>query len=29
MAVWPGVRDFESEVLGEVSMDFNTSEVIW
>jgi len=27
--VWPGVRDFESELLGEVSMDFNASEVIW
>lgn len=27
--VWPGVRDFESDVLGEVNMDFNASEVIW
>jgi polyhydroxybutyrate depolymerase len=27
--VWPGVRDFESELLGEVNMDFNATEVIW
>jgi polyhydroxybutyrate depolymerase len=26
--VWPGVRDFESELLGEVNMDFNATEVI-
>lgn len=27
--VWPGVRDFQSDLLGEVSMDFNASEVVW
>ena len=27
--VWPGVRDFQSELLGEVNMDFNATEVIW
>jgi polyhydroxybutyrate depolymerase len=26
---WPGIRDFESSVLGEVNMDFNATEVIW
>lgn len=26
--VWPGVRDYETQ-LGEVNMDYNTSEVIW
>lgn len=27
--VWPGVRAFQSDTLGAVSMDFNASEVIW
>jgi len=27
--VWPGVFDFDSELLGEVNMDYNASEVIW
>lgn len=27
--VWPGVRDFDNPTLGEVSQDFNASEVIW
>ncbi|MDQ7028155.1 MAG: PHB depolymerase family esterase [Anaerolineae bacterium] len=27
--VWPGIRDFDSQLLGEVNMDYNASEVIW
>ncbi|MEM9955325.1 MAG: alpha/beta fold hydrolase [Chloroflexota bacterium] len=27
--VWHGVRDFESDFLGEVNMDVNASEIIW
>jgi polyhydroxybutyrate depolymerase len=26
---WPGVFDFDSELLGEVNMDYNASEKIW
>jgi polyhydroxybutyrate depolymerase len=25
---WPGVRDYDSQLLGEVNMDFNASEVM-